>query len=143
MTKRWNFGIEYMLMATAPGSVATGLFFWKTDAGKLIWAVLSGITALVSLAKPLLKLSKRIENLQNLITYYRSAESQLEELANDIRRDDKYTEASVRSFKAAEKQFRKAEEMQPHERIDEKLRQKYFLLVKQELPESGFHFPAP
>lgn len=141
--KRWNFGIEYLLMATAPSSVVAGFVFWKTENGKIVWAVLSFITALVSVAKPLLKLSKRIDNLQNVLSLYRSAESQLEELGNDIRRENKYSPLSVKAFKNAEKQSRSAQSQEPLDPINEELREKYAALVKQELPESSFHFPPP
>src|SRR5947207_263262 len=75
--RRLNFVAEYLVMATASGSAVSGIVFWTTTVGKTLWTILAAITAMVSIAKPLLKLSDRIENLQKVVTGYHSIEFQL------------------------------------------------------------------
>lgn len=137
-----DFWLELSLAITAPGSAITGFLLWKTKPWDTVWAALTAITALLGIAKPLLKFSKKVDKLQASVIGYRSIDSQLEELANDIRREDNYSDASVRTFKALERQYQKLDDAEPVAPLDEKLREKCFEQVKLELPDSNYHIPA-
>jgi hypothetical protein len=134
--------MEYLVMVTAPGSAVTGLVFWKTDYGKVVWTILITLTALVSLGKPFLKLSDRMANLQNIITHYKSLANQLEELGNDIRRENNYTPLMVSTFKSVERHLDRITALEPIEEIDTDLQQLCFERVNNELPEAKFHVPG-
>lgn len=54
--ERESFWIE-LTAATATGSVIAGFAFWSTTAGKPIWEGLMVVSAILAIAKPLLKLS--------------------------------------------------------------------------------------
>jgi hypothetical protein len=69
-----NFGIELVLAATASASAIAGLAFWTSSSGKVIWQVLTMVSALLALAKPLLKLTDRIRALEELVGEYRATE---------------------------------------------------------------------
>ncbi|MDD5064572.1 MAG: hypothetical protein PHQ35_07445 [Phycisphaerae bacterium] len=139
---RFNLAFEYLIMVTAPGSAVAGLFFWQTSPGAVIWKVLIAITALLSIAKPLLKLSDRVANLQGIVTQYRSLDHQLEQLSNDIRRDECYSVAMVSTFKNIARQEEKVSVSEPIEDIDSKLQKACFDQVNRELPEENFYIPT-
>ena len=139
--KQLNFAMEYLLMAAAPGSAISGLVYWKTDKGVVVWSILMGVTAIISVAKPLLKLSEKIENLNKVITGYRVAEFEFEQLSNDIRREAEYSTESIKTFKRLQKGIGEIIKEEPIERINEDLSTRCFETVKKELPENSFYIP--
>lgn len=140
--RRFNFWLEYSLLVTAPGSAVAGFVFWKTESGEIVWTILTLTTAFLGIAKPLLRLTDRIERLQKVATAYRAIEYQIEELASDIRRDDKYSAEMVTTFKRIQKQVQEASRDEPVENANENLRRQCFEVVKQELPDTSFHIPS-
>jgi hypothetical protein len=134
--------MEYLIMVTAPGSAVAGLVFWETDYGKVVWTILATMAAFISLGKPLLKLSDRMANLQNIITHYKSLDNQLEELGNDIKRENNYTTIMVSTFKSVERHIDKITALEPIEKIDNDLQQLCFEQAKNELPETKFYIPG-
>jgi hypothetical protein len=140
--RKWNFLMEYSMFVTAPGSAVAGFFFWQAAFGKFVWGILAFLTALLGAAKPLLKLSERIETLQKVVIGYRGIEFQLEALGTDIRREDCYSNDKVSAFKRLQSQIQEITKDEPLEEVDEALRREYFEAVKQELPEAAFHIPT-
>ena len=139
---RVNLLFEYLIMVAAPGSAVAGLFFWQTALGAIIWKILIAITALLSIAKPLLKLSDKVANLHGIVMQYRSLDYQLEQLCNDIRRDDCYSPAMVYIFKSFISQVDKISVSEPIEEINIKLQKACFEQVNKELPKENFYIPS-
>lgn len=138
----WNFGMEYSMLVTAPGSATAGFVFWKTNSGQLVWTILTVLTAFLGIAKPLLKLSEHIETLQKVVTGYRSIEFQLDELGSDIRREDSYSPEMVNTFKRLQRQRQEVSRDEPVEDADETLRNECFEAVKREIPKTTFYIPS-
>jgi hypothetical protein len=131
------------MMITAPSSAVTGLAFWTTnEGGKFAWTILTAITAFVSLAKPLLKLSVQVENLQKIVLGYRSVESQIKELESDIIAEDEYKPSMVKIFKSLQQQINVIANTEPIYGDDKNLRNQCFESVNQELPKLSFHIPS-
>lgn len=140
--RRQNFCIEYGLMATAPGSALAGLVFWSTTSGKVVWTILTSVTALLAIAKPLLKLSDRLTQLQKVVTHYRLVDCQLEALTNDIRREGRYSGDLVAVFKSLQAQVSEISKYEPFDSVDEKLRWSLYEEVNNELPMTSFQEPS-
>lgn len=140
--RRKNFSLEYMLMATAPGSAIAGLVFWNTTYGKTAWSILIAVTAALAIAKPLLKLSDKLQNLQNVVTQYKSVEFQLEALSNDIRRADDYSSALVNNYKNLTTQVHYIYKDEPIESVHQDLRKSCYKQVNEELPLTSFYVPS-
>ncbi len=140
--RRQDFLLECTLMATAPGSALAGLVFWNTEYGRTAWMLLTTITALLAIVKPLLRLSERLDQLQKIITRYRVIECQLESLTNDIRRGNRYSSEFVAVFKNLEAQVSESSKDEPVERFDEKLRRSLYKEVNEELPLTSFCEPS-
>jgi hypothetical protein len=83
-TKRYNFVMEFLIAVGATGSGVAGLAVWKTDYGAGVWAGLSTASILLAIAKPLLKLTDRIENYGKLYGEYARAFQNLEMLVRDL-----------------------------------------------------------
>ena len=140
--RRFNLAFEYLIMMTAPGSAVAGVFFWQTSIGEVIWKALITITALLSIAKPLLKLSDRVANLQGVVIQYRSLDHQLDQLRNNIRRDACYSQAMISTFKNVATQVEKLSESEPIEDINSKLQKACFDQVNKEMPDKSFYIPS-
>ena len=129
------------MLVTAPGSAVAGFVFWKTNSGEIVWTALTVLTAFLGIAKPLLRLSEQIEARQKVVIGYRAIEFQLEELHNDIRRENSYSPEMVQTFKRLQKLIQEVSRDEPIEEVNENLRRECFETVKRELPESSFHIP--
>lgn len=139
--RKLNITMEYLMLATAPGSAVAGFMFWGTSGGKTTWMILTGATALLGIAKPLLKLSDYIQGLQKVVTGYRSLEYQLDELRSDILREQRYSDDMVTMFKKLQKQISQISKDEPVEEVDQELQKECFEKVKQELPAEDFFIP--
>lgn len=140
--RRKNFCLEYILMATAPSSAIAGLVFWNTTYGKSAWSILICVTAIIAVAKPLLKLSDKLEKLQKVVTLYKSVEFQVEALENDIQREDEYSTTMVNTYKNLANQVGEISKDEPTESIDQDLRKSCYKEVNEELPFTHFYEPS-
>src|ERR1700693_4408209 len=65
--KRRNMLMESVIAVGATGSGVAGWAVWQTEQGALVWAVISGVSILLAVIKPFLKLVDRIENYWKII----------------------------------------------------------------------------
>jgi hypothetical protein len=66
--KRENTVFEILIALGASGSGIAGRGVWVTDDGKVVWACLAGLAALLAVIKPFIKSSSKIENYTKLFT---------------------------------------------------------------------------
>ncbi len=137
-----DFWIEYMLMATAPGSAIAGIVFWSTNYGRTAWSILTVLAASLAVAKPLLKFSDKIERLQKVVTQYKLIEFQLEALGNDIRRKQQYSATMVSTYKSIESHIPELSKDEPIQCVDQDLRKSCYKEVNEELPPTSFYVPT-
>lgn len=139
--ERKNFWLEIILAITAPSSALAGFWFFKTDAGGLLWQGLASFAAILSLVKPFLKLPNKIKYMEQALSGYRALECDLEEVVNRIRRDGKITDGAYKMFDAAQKRKKTLIGSSPEHQSDPVLIEKYTVQVNQELPSSSFFIP--
>jgi hypothetical protein len=88
-----------MLIATgATSSGVAGLSLWQRDYGQLIWGFISGISVLLAIAKPLLKLTERVEIYAKLYGEYTVAYVKMKRLVDDMQVDRTISTARMKSF---------------------------------------------
>jgi hypothetical protein len=97
--ERWNFGLEFLIGATAPSSAIAALWFWNTEYGQPAWRYLAVIAAIAAVAKPLLNLTKRIKEYESILSGYRTLEYDLREISTLIEQKKKYDHALQTEFK--------------------------------------------
>lgn len=89
-TERFCTGCEIILLFSAPPSAVAGLWFWQSVTGALIWKWLGAIAAIVAVLKPIFWPTKKIKDLENVVSGYRMLEYDLNEIVDNIRIKQKY-----------------------------------------------------
>jgi len=90
--------MEFLIAAGATGSGVAGLAVWKTDYGTAVWAVVSATSILFAIAKPLLKLTDRIESYGKLYGEYARAFQNLETLVRDLQVYKSLSDERIKAF---------------------------------------------
>ena len=140
--ERQNFCIELFLMATAPSSAIAGLWFWQTETGKETWLVLGVVTAVLAVVKPLLGLTKRIRDLEGVLSDYRMLEYDLRELKSLIEQRQKYDAALQADFKRVGQRERSLVERTPESREVMRVKVLCEAEILKEYPIERFFVPA-
>lgn len=136
-----NFIIELVLLASAPSSAIAGLWFWDTEIGKMIWQWFGVIAAIAVMLKPLLSLTKRIKELEGVLTGYRVLEFDLKEIRTLIEQKRKYDVGLQAEFKRALQRERALAGKTPETREAASVKNKCEEEVNRELPASSFFIP--
>ena len=139
--ERWNFGIELVLLITAPSSAVAGLWFWNTDIGKVTWQLLGVIAAFAAVSKPLLALTKRIKEYESVLSGYRILEFDLMEIKSLVEQQQKYDAGLRTEFMKALQRERTLVGKTPETRENQKIKRECESEVLQELPANSFFVP--
>jgi hypothetical protein len=135
-----NFIIE-LIIAISVSSGAAGLWFWQTNIGDIVWKSFVSVAALISIIKPLVKYPDQIKQKSELLSKWRLIDSQLKLLIIEIKDCKTYSRDLQDRFHALIKAEETIEENAPAEAVDDKLINKCFDRVNQELPLKGFYVP--
>jgi hypothetical protein len=139
--EKWNIWLDILVAIAAPSSVISGLFFLKTDAGLVVWQIISAIAAIAGFIKPFLKLGHKIKFYEQTLSGYRSLEYDLYEIILKIRNEDSYSAASNKMFESAMKKMKTLATNPPENTQNKKLIQKLYDEVSQEIPSSSLYVP--
>ena len=140
--KTYNFWIEIVLATTATGSALAALAFWSTEIGKPVWQGLLILSAILAIAKPLLKLTDQIQELQGFAGEFKGIELHLKKIEIGIRQQKHFTPGLKRQFFGILDEYGAlAKKSQSDTRLDSKLRDKCQREVGQELPSTQFFIP--
>lgn len=140
--RRWNLSMEFTLAVAAPGSAVAGLWFWDTGVGNTIWKYLAVLTAVVAVAKPLLKTTDRIRQIEKVLLGYRAQEHDLQTLTILIRQDTVYGPRHRALFEETLKRRRVLVRDSPETIVNQKLRRSCQQEVEMELPADSFYVPS-
>lgn len=139
--ERLNLRMELILGICAPSSVVAGLFFWDTPIGSEIWKILGIIAAVVAVSKPLLKLTGKIKQFEEIITGYQILEHDLFVIKISIEEKQSYDKSLQKEFKKALERKKVLVTKCPEHREYKKLKNRCTLEVNQELPVDIFFIP--
>jgi hypothetical protein len=135
--RRWNFTIEFTIALSVPA--IAGLWIWSTTIGNIFWQILIAAAAVLSIAKPLLRLSDKIQEHAEVLTKWRVLDGEYQKLTILISQRRQYDKEMRDQFlrlldiKTAIKE--------PQEAINTGLRDICFNQVQQELPWDSFFVP--
>jgi hypothetical protein len=141
--RRWrrsNFWME-LLIAISASSTAASAWFFQGTFGACLWKILTGVTAILAIAKPMLKLPDKIHRADELLAGYRMLDFDLERLTISIREKKCYNEEHKRQFSTALDRKRELLEEQKESEPDEKLLNQCYEKVLRELPAEEFYMP--
>lgn len=139
---RLNFFIELILAIAVPTS-AVGLWWvWDTSVGKPIWQSILGVSALVAVAKPLLKLTDTIRKYEVTLKGYRELDHRLRKIRIQINQDRAYNEKHRKMFEEVFDREGELDKESPETRQNMKLTDKLSQEVDDELPVDSFYIPS-
>lgn len=139
--ERYNFWIEFILFAAAPGSAIAGIWFFDTDQGKLAWKWLGVVAALAAALKPMLSLTTRIKNMEGIVVGYRTLEYDLLEIKSLIETRKKYDAKLQLEVTRAIARERVLVGKTPEAWINRKIKAICEAEVRRELPDDAFYVP--
>lgn len=139
--KRINFWLEMILAISAPTSAVAGLWFWETEIGAISWRFFGVITAFVAVAKPLLKISDKIKNIEEILVGYKSLHHDLQSVTIMIRQEQKYDKFIKKRFYELLDKKKELITTSRVETIDKKLQSTCEREVLLELPVESFFIP--
>jgi hypothetical protein len=93
----WNSAIEIMIAVCSSSAIGTWAI-WKSEVGTPAWAVLSGIAAVLAIAKPLLGLPDKIQRYSKLSTGMGDLFFDLSLLAESVRIQKEFTPEMARTM---------------------------------------------
>lgn len=141
--ERWQFWMEMILAATAPGSAIAGWALWGDDRGKWVWMILMGVSALLAIMKPLLRLYEKAETLEAVTMGYNQLDNDYKKLVIAIRQEKNLTPALQDEFRTLMDRARDLRGKEVVERVpDKKLRSQFEAEVARELPVESFFVPS-
>jgi len=136
--KRWT---DIALAVFTPTSAITSFLFWNTQIGRVAWNVLVSCSAIMAIAKPLLKTDEEIQRVIRSLGGYTMLRHELEDLRIKIRQEGSFNEplksefARIRSNKA--KWYRHTTLIS----LSKRQREKLFNEVLTEAPVNRFFVP--
>ena len=137
---RSNFLAELLVLIAASGSGIAGWAVWQGQIGGTAWAMISGLAALLAVAKPLLAFDRKIRDGARQQQLYRTILGGLENLAFDIEQAGGITPEHRRRFQRAHEQLRQAETNDvAAPRL--KTRERLMLMVNREMPPESLWMP--
>lgn len=139
--KRNNLLIEIVLAISAPTSAVAGLWFWETVAGAWIWKVFGVISAVLAVAKPVLNITDKIRNIQEILMGYKALDHDLQRLSIEIRQNQKYDKQMQRKFYNLLDKKKELITSSTVETSNEKLLSQCEQEVLCELPVDSFYIP--
>jgi hypothetical protein len=135
------FWIELALAIAAPSSAVAGLIFWKTDTGKLVWGILGAVAAVLSVAKPLLHLTDKIQNATEIHSAYAALEHDLDKLSAQIRHKKDYDQELQNQFLELIDKKGKIVAINDRNKQNRNLKKLCEAEVEGELPAEKFYIP--
>lgn len=139
---RRNFWLELILALTATGSAVGGLWFWEEPLWSIVWKLLLVLSAILAVAKPLLKWTDAIQVFETLVGKYRVAENEAKKLISDIQFSREYREAhKARLHQILDRMSSIAQEKGGDHNADQQILQDCQRAVAVEYPADRFFIP--
>ncbi len=137
--QRTNLIFE-MLVAIGTSSAIGAWAIWRDDIGTIIWALLTGVTALIAVIKPLLQLPRKIEKYSKLFAGHGDVFYDLDALVEEVRERKELTEEMRHAYKTALNRIKK---MAPQDdpRPSRELLDRYYFEVNREIPPQNLWVP--
>lgn len=139
--ERINFWSEIVVAATSSSSAIAGLAFWHSQAGNSAWKALLAAAAVITVAKPLLNLTKKIRAYEELLAGYRLLFHDLKDLRIDINQSQQYSKAHQVRFKKIIEKQRLLADKSPERTENKRVKADCQNAVLAELPSSAFYIP--
>jgi hypothetical protein len=135
---RW---MDIALAVFTPSSAVAGIFFWNTQAGKIVWNILILSASVLAISKPFLQFDKQIKALISSLAGYMQLLHELEDLKTNIRLEDGFNDKLRRNFESTRKKKLKVYRNTALFELSRKEQYKLFNEVLREAPTNRFFVP--
>jgi len=136
-----NFWIELVLAATATGSAVSAIAFWSTDLGQVVWKSLSSIAAVLAVAKPLSKLTEKMQRLEAMASGYAGVDHDCMRIEIAARQRGAFDADLQERFDVVLERVAKLQEKDAESHTDTALRDRLQEEVLAELPVDSLYLP--
>ena len=145
MLARYQLRNTWLEIAIAIGTTSSGVsgglaLLNKSEYGNLVWGVVTAISSLLAIAKPILQLNKQVERYSKLFAGHLENFMNLQLLVTKIRRNRKLTSDMVERFEQAEQRFVELSRDDDPKTI-RKLHEKCEADVLQAIPDAVLWYP--
>jgi hypothetical protein len=96
--RSYNLYMEMVILGGAGGSGIAGLTIWHWPWGQFVWGVISASSVVAAAAKPLLKLTERIESYAKLYGEYSSTYVRMKILVDDLQVEKALSTQRIKSY---------------------------------------------
>ena len=138
--KRINSIIEFVLAFTA-SSVFAGMWFWKSTLGEHIWKILILLTAILAILKPILNLTEKIRNKEEILSRYKILHHECEKISILINQYQSYDVILQERFIELLEKKDEIIKMEKEPSINKKLKIRCEQETEEELLSSNFFVP--
>jgi len=138
--KRWNVTLEIVIAVGASSAIGAWAL-WRNPTGQCVWAMLTGLAAILAVAKPILRYSDRIERYTRLFAGHAVALHDLAQLTGEIEGLRDYPRALHKTYVAILARIR---ELTPEDdpNPDSSLLRHCFEEVKVQIPVDHLWWPT-
>lgn len=140
--ERQNFAMEVLVAITASTSAIAALTFWNTATGQVIWQTLLVLSALIAIAKPIMKTGDKIQRLDELLPQYRLIEHELYKIEVAVRQRGKFDGELIGRFAKVLDRMDSIV-VKPYEHsMSKRLKKRCEEEIDSELPPARFYVPS-
>jgi hypothetical protein len=139
--QKLNTAFEFVIAGGTGGSGVSAWPLWQSDVGIIIWGTITAVAATAAIAKPILQISKIIEDYSNRYSKYSVIVEESERLVQDIRFKHDFEPAHDAVFQHIPKLFGEVVRLEK-ENPRKKLLRKCFDEVNERYPPESFWMPA-
>jgi hypothetical protein len=139
--EHWGVLFQIILLASAPTSALSGLWFWNNDIGKVVWQWFGAIAALTSIVNAAYAPNRKIKLYESVLVGYRTLEYDLMEIKSAIEQKGKYDSNLQKDFNRALLRERSLVGKNPETRPNKKTLLRCEEEVRKELPNTCFFIP--
>lgn len=138
---KFNRWLDIAIAIFTPSSAVAGIFFWDTQAGRIVWNILISLASVLAVSKPLLKFDKQVKALIISLGGYTRLLHDLEDLKTNIRQEGCYDDKLKSRFMRIRNKKRKIYQNTALIELSEKEQAKLFNEVKRKAPVDRFFIP--
>ncbi|MFJ7141038.1 hypothetical protein BK669_15310 [Pseudomonas fluorescens] len=136
-----NTSCEIIIAVTATSSAVASLPLWGDGVGAQLWKYLIFLSAVISVIKPFLQLTKKIRAYEELYSGYRMLFFDLKTLRVDINQAQQFSKVHQARFNRIKERQRQLVGNSPERTENEKLKKACISSVLLEMPTESFYVP--
>jgi hypothetical protein len=101
----WNLIFDISAAVIATGSGVAGWAIWGTEIGKYVWGSTATVASGLAILRPILHMRRKSQEFAKMDERWHSQYLNLEQLALDILREDRVSQAAERQYKILQKHY--------------------------------------